>query len=302
MKSSLKGNILLFITSLVWGTTFIFQRMAMQYIGPYTFGTFRMLICGSVLLPLSFIFDNKKDHPYVLEKNYSKKTIILIILIGLSIFFGNTLQQVGLLYTTASKSGFLTSVYIVFVPLLGLFVKNKVHIKIWICIVIALLGSYLLSMDGNMYLQLGDILTFIGAFFFATQIFFVDRLEQNINPVRLCAYQFLIAGILSIIPLVIFEKIDFNLLLKALPMILYASLVSGGIGYTLQLVGQKYTSPTLASLILSLESVFSLICGIIFLKEKIELKGFIGALLIFSSVIISSIDFKSLKKNKKENL
>ena len=221
----------------------------------------------------------------------------MAIFVGVALFLGATFQQLGINITKSpSKSGFISSLYMMFVPIIGYFIRRKPKPIIWLYLGIAIIGSYLISVTGDFKLEVGDLLTLICAIMFAVQIVLVDIINPHINSIKLSAMQFIVAGILSIIFMLFTENIDFNNIVLALPAILYAAIFSGCIAFTLQIVGQKYTESTVASMIMSLESVFALLSGVIILKEELTLRLIIGCILIFISVICAQIDFKKFFK------
>ena len=300
---TLKGPILLFITALLWGTTFVAQALGGDYVGAFTYNTFRYLIAGVVLLAISYIrkfYYKKKEKEFSFVHNVTKKMnytviILLTIGVGVALFLGGAFQQLGITMTKSSgKTGFIASLYIVFVPVLGLMFGRKFNPVIFIFIIIALLGSFLISFDNEMHFELGDILTLICAVFFAFQIVFIDVVNPHMDPIFLTGLECLIAGILSLVCALLFESTSIDNVIKAMPAILYAAILSSCIAYTLQVFGQKYTKPSVAPLIMSLESVFALISGLIVLHESMPIQGYVGCALIFLAIIGAQLDYKSL--------
>lgn len=300
---TLKGPILLFITALLWGTTFVAQALGGDYVGAFTYNTFRYLIAGVVLLAISYIrkfYYKKKEKEFSFVHNVTKKMnytviILLTIGVGVALFLGGAFQQLGITLTKSSgKTGFIASLYIVFVPVLGLMFGRKFNPVIFIFIIIALLGSFLISFDNEMHFELGDILTLICAVFFAFQIVFIDVVNPHMDPIFLTGLECLIAGILSLICALLFESTSIDNIIKAMPAILYAAILSSCIAYTLQVFGQKYTKPSVAPLIMSLESVFALISGLIVLHESMPIQGYVGCALIFLAIIGAQLDYKSI--------
>lgn len=300
-KNNIKGSIILIITAILWGTTFVAQSLGSDYVGPFTYNACRFIITGIILSMVSVIISkNKKDE---INKPENKKSNIWIILmsigVGVSLFFGATFQQIGIDMTkSASKSGFITTIYIVLVPVLGLLLKKKVKPHIWVCLFVALIGSYLISIDGEFNIEIGDILTLICALAFAAQIVIIDIVNPHINSIKLSAIQFVIAGVLSFIIMIITEGINLSNIYLALPAILYAAIFSGCIAFTLQIIGQKYTEPTLASMLMSLENVVALISGVIILHEQLTARTIIGCSLIFIAIIFAQLKiFNKKPKN-----
>lgn len=294
----LKGPLLLLITAFLWGTTFVAQSLGSDHVGAFTYNAGRFITTGIILLIISLI--RKRNVKEYIPTNKNVKWIfIMSIFVGVALFLGATFQQIGINITKSpSKSGFISSLYMMFVPIIGYFIKKKPKSIIWLYLVVAIVGSYMISINGEFRLELGDILTLICAVMFAVQIVLVDIVNPHIDSIKLSAIQFMVAGVLSIIFMLFTETINFNDIYRALPAIMYAAIFSGCIAFTLQIVAQKSTEPTIASMIMSLESVFALISGVVILKEELTLKLIIGCSLIFIAVICAQIDFKKLfKKN-----
>lgn len=291
-----KGPLLLLITAFFWGTTFVAQSLGSNHVGAFTYNAGRFIITGVILLIIS-LFRKRNIKEYIPSSKSVKWIFIMAIFVGVALFMGSTFQQLGINITKSpSKSGFISSLYMVFVPIIGYFIRKKPKPIIWLYLGLAIVGSYLISVNGDFKLELGDILTLICATMFAVQITLVDIINPHIDSVKLSAMQFIVAGILSFVFMLFTEKVNFNDIYLALPAILYAAIFSGCIAYTFQIIGQKYTEPTIASMIMSLESVFALFGGVIILKEELTLRLIIGCILIFISVVCAQIDFKKLFK------
>lgn len=286
------GTLALLLCSLIWGTAFGAQSVGMNYLEPFSFNGFRSIIAviclGGILLVL--YFKNRNNPKFCLVKN--KKAIIGSIFCGIALFFGTSTQQIGISMSTVGKSGFVSALYIIIVPFLGLFLKKKIAPKVWLCVIIALTGLYLLCVKSDFSIEIGDLFIILSAFGFATQILIIDHISNDINPLLLSVIQFGIVGILSLLPIFILEKPTIGGTIDAMPYLLFAGVLSSGIAYTLQNYGQISTPPTIASLVLSLESVFAALTGFLFLDENMSGKEFIGCILIFSAIIISQINFK----------
>ncbi len=296
-KQKITGSILLFITALIWGTTFIAQKLGMDYVDPYTFIALRS---GTAFIVLLCTYLVKRKHQETQQKiPFSKSDIVGSIIIGIVLFIGFTTQQVGMLDTDAGKSGFLTSLYIIFVPLLGIFFKKQVNWSIWLLVVVALFGSYLLCTGENFSIGLGEILIAISGIFFALQILLVDKFN-HVDAIKLSCIQFFVVFVLAIVPMIINQPTFANIV-KALPAILYAGLLSSAIAFTLQIVAQKHVSPTIAALIMSLEAVIATVSGWLILSEHLNMVEIIGCLLIFVAVIAAQLiqSFVESKKNVK---
>lgn len=299
-RNSLFGIILLLITSIIWGLAFIAQSDAMAHIGPLTMNGFRTLLGAIVLLPVVFISDKIKGKKITLlgttNNNEKKHTLIAGLLCGIAIALASTIQQYGIIYTTIGKSGFLTTLYVVFVPLLALLFGKRVNWNGWVAVVIALLGMFLICIEKGEPLNVGDLLIIVSAFFFAVHIIIVDKYASRIDGIRLSFMQFAVCGVLNTIFALIFEEIDFIALGNATISIIYAGVISGAIGYTLQIVAQKWVAPNIAPLIMCLESVFALLAGAILRHEEMIFQVYLGCALVFIAIILAQIDFSSLKK------
>ena len=297
-KKSFLGSSILLVTAIIWGSAFVAQSKGMDYLGPFSFNGIRSIIAIiflSIVL-LCIIIKNKKNPEFKLFKN--RKALLGSIFCGIALMFSTSTQQIGISMTSVGKSGFITSLYIILVPILGLLLKKKVPIKIWFCVGIVLVGLYLLCIKNSVKIEIGDIFLLLSAFGFAVQILIVDNISQDINTILLSIIQLSAVAILSLFPICIIEQPSISNTLNAMPYLLFAGVLSSGIAYTLQIVGQKYTTPVVASLIMSLESVFAAITGWLFLNEILSLNETIGCILIFIAIIISQIDFK---KRENEN-
>ncbi len=290
-----KNFILLFLTALIWGVAFVAQSVAMDYIGPYTFNAVRSLLGGIVLVPCVFLFGQKKKT--VKDEDPSKGTAVdrpgdMItggLLCGIMLFLSTTLQQVGIQYTTVAKAGFITALYIILVPILGIFLKKRVSFQIWISVVIAIIGLYLLCMKGSFHLGQGDFLMLVCSLCFALHILVIDHFTDKVSGVKLSCIQFFVCGLLSCILMFLFEKPAVSDILSAWLPIVYAGVFSSGVAYTLQIIGQKGTDPTIASLILSLESVVSVLAGWIILGQSLTPREILGCLLMFGAIILAQV-------------
>ena len=297
--SSLKGNLILLLTATIWGVAFVAQSVGMDYVGPYTFNAVRFLIGGIVLIPCSFIlkkFGNKKEKP--VAKQDKKKLIKGGIVCGILMFGATTFQQLGIIETSVGKAGFITALYVILVPIFGVVIGKKVRINIWIGAVIAVIGFYVLCINEGFTISHGDILVFICAILFTFHIMTVDHFVEDVNGVKLSCLQFLVAGAISFFCMLVMEQPNIESILMAWQPILYAGIMSCGVAYTLQIIGQKYTNPFLASLIMSLESVISAIAGWLLLGQILAIKELIGCTLVFVAIIIAQIPGKASLDNK----
>ena len=292
-NKSLKGNIMLMLTALIWGTGFVSQSLGMEYIGPFTFNGVRNIIAAIFLIPCIYFLryinkeEKKKMSPH--EKKYLLKGGIYC---GTVLFFASSFQQMGIQYTSVGKAGFITALYVIIVPVMGIFLNKKVSAKIWVSMAAAVFGLYLLCINEGFSINKGDLLILICAFLFSVHILVIDSFSPNTDGVKLSCIQFMVCGIISILPSAILEAPLISDIIKSMGPILYAAVFSSGIAYTLQVVGQKYTSPVIASLILSLESVFSAIFGWIILSQTLSTKEIIGCIIVFAAIINAQIPEK----------
>lgn len=287
------GNFLLLLTAFIWGMAFASQRLAMGYVGPYTFMACRFLLASISLGVLLYFMKGKTENLKVVDKSVIKSGVM----IGLVLYCGALLQQVGMVYTTAGKAGFITTLYIILVPILRTIFGNKIGKNVWIGVVTAFFGLSFIMLKENMSIEKGDAIVFAGSFFWAAHILFADNFTRKHDPVMLSFIQFLTAFVLSTCMMFILEKPSLDGIRSAFPAIFYAGVISAGVGFTLQIVAQKYTSPTVASLILCSESGFSVLGGYIVLHEVLTKKELIGCALMFAAIIIAQLPDKKLKIN-----
>ena len=284
------GSLLLVLAARIWGTAFVAQRLGMTYAGPLTFNGVRCLIGSLVLVPVFLIF--RPAAPVS-----GKKTLLAGLLCGLALFMATNLQQMGLVYTDAGKAGFITTFYIILVPVLGLFLRKKTGAVTWIAVAVALGGLYCLCMKpGEMRVAPGDLLVLGCAFFFAVQILVIDRFVQEVDGIKLSSIQFAVDGVLSLIAALIFEKPDFRAAFQGWGPLLYCGVLSCGVAYTFQILGQKDLHPTVASLLMSLESAFAVLGGWLILKEKLSSRELLGCGLMLAAVLL--VQLAPAKKEK----
>ena len=287
----MKNNILLVLTALIWGCAFVAQSVGMDYVGPFTFNMARFLIGAIVLLPVIWFMDRQRKTGA--EKGAGQKTLIIGgICCGIALAVASTLQQWGILFTTVGKAGFITAMYIVIVPLLGIFIGKKVRPLIIGCVAIAVVGFYFLCMTESLRLGLGDFLVLLCAIAFSIHILVIDHFSPKVDGVKMSAIQFLTAAIISAVPTLLWEQPVFTEILQAWQPVLYAGVMSCGVAYTLQIIAQKNADPTVASLLLSLESVFSVLAGWVLLGQGLSLKDMFGCVLIFCAIILAQLPEK----------
>ena len=295
-KEKIRNSILLLLTAIIWGTAFVAQSVGMDYIGPFTFNAARFLIGGTVLIPL-IIYRSKKNpilsKQSAEEKRKNRKTVwIGGICCGIALCGASLLQQMGIQHTTVGKAGFITTLYIIIVPLVELLFGKKIAKKIWIGAVMAVIGLYLLCINENFSIGKGDFLVLICAVLFAVHILVIDHFAPKADGVCLSAVQFFISGTVSAIGAILFENPNFSAMLEAVVPILYAGVMSCGVAYTLQVIGQKDMNPTVASMILSLESVISVLAGWVILGQALSMKEIIGCVIVFMAVILVQLPEK----------
>ena len=261
----------------------------MDYVQPFTFNGIRSIIGGLVLIPCIFLLNRLKSPSEPIQKSSSRPLLAGGILCGLCLFAASSFQQFGIKYTTVGKAGFITACYIVIVPILGLFLKKKCSPLIWVSVLLALVGLYFLCMSGSISLGLGDLLVLIGAFLFSIHILVIDHYSPLADGVQLSCIQFFVCGVLSLICMFLFETPDLSMILMAWLPILYAGVLSCGVAYTLQVVGQKNMNPTVASLILSMESCISVLAGWLILGQALSSRELLGCVLMFAAIILAQI-------------
>ncbi len=296
-SKSLKSSGMLLLAAFVWGVAFVAQSEGMKHVGAFTFIAVRFFIGGIVLIPL--VLWRKKEN----EKKKTKLKTILLggICCGVFLFLGSTLQQYGMLWTTVGKAGFITSLYIIIVPLLGLLLGKKVGLNLWISVILAAMGMYLLCITENFQMSTGDFLVLICAFAFSFHILVIDYFSDKVDGVLLSCIQFFVVAILGSIGMFLFEEPRVEQIFAASMPILYAGVMSSGVGYTLQILAQKNVEPTIAALIMSMESVFAMLAGWLLLGEIMSTKEFIGCFLVFIGIILAQLPEKRKKRIILEN-
>ncbi len=294
-NKAMLGNLCLILTALIWGCAFVAQSVGMEYVEPITFNGIRCIIGGIVLIIANLAFDSvkKKNGTYKkIEKSEQKELIKGGIVCGIIIFFASTIQQIGISQTTVGKAGFISVLYILIVPFIGLLLKQKLPKMIWICCALAIAGLYLLCMNESFSIGKGDMIVLISAIAYAVHIIAIGHFAPKVDCVKLSCLQFLVCGVISVVVMFIFEKPNLQNILNAWLPIIYAGALSGGVGYTLQTVAQKWTKPSVASLLMSLESVFAVLAGAVILHQIPTLRESAGCILMFISIIIIQLPEK----------
>lgn len=283
--------ICLFLAALIWGFAFVAQSVGMDYIGPFTFNGIRCVMGGAVLIPVALIAvrAERRREPEKRRKTDIRTVLAGGLCCGCIMFAATSLQQIALLTAQAGKAGFLTAMYVVLVPLISVFIGKKIQKKIWICVGMSVCGMYLLCVSGRMSLGREDLLLILCALIFALHILAVDYFVERMNGVVLSCLQFLIAGGISIVLMFLLEDPDPQAILRAKSTLLYTGLLSCGAGYTFQILGQKGVHPTFASLIMSLESVFSVIGGWLILHESLSPREITGCVIMFAAIVIAQV-------------
>ena len=289
-----KGQAALLLAAVIWGSAFIFQKMGMDHIGPFTFGVFRFILGSLALLPVIWVFGKLNDRKPIEERTeitpWSDKTLIIgSLLCGAANFIAGSLQQIGIVYTTAGKAGFITSLDIIIVPILMLFLRQKIERTTWLGIAIALVGVWLLCITEGFTIAKGDAYVMGCAVAYSFQILLIDHYSERVDVLKLSFAQFFIAGALSIPAALLTETIVMRYIIACAGPILYVAFLEVSIAFTLQVVGQKYTSPAVAAIIMSLESVFAALCGALFLHETMTGRELAGCIIMFAAFIISQI-------------
>lgn len=298
-KTNYKSLLLLLLAAIIWGVAFVAQSVGMEYVKPFTFNGVRCILGGVVLLPVIYLFDRKKK-PEVRREEDKKSLWIGGSLCGLCLCVASSFQQIGLQYTTAGKAGFLTALYIVLVPIIGLLFKKKCSPFVLGSIVLATVGLYLLSIKDGFYIEKGDIYVMICALIFSLHILTIDYFSPKCDGVKLSCVQFFISGIIATVIALIVEKPQLSQIMAAWLPIAYAGVLSCGVAYTLQIIGQKGMNPTVASLVLSLESVVSVLAGWILLNQVLSTREIVGCVIMFIAIILAQVNFE--KPQNKEAL
>ena len=293
MKKQLRGSLLLLFATLIWGSTFIAQSVGMDYIGPFTFQAVRCFLAVIAMLPCIYLFDQlSPEKGSFRERWMNPKLWTTGSLCGIALFVAANLQQIGLVDTDAGKAGFITALYIVLVPILGLVFHKRPGISAWISVAIAVIGLYMLSCTGTTGIERGDLLLMGCALAFAIQITLVDRLAGNLDGLRVNCIQALVCATLSVPFMLLTETVDWNNLLHCWFPLFYAGVLSMGVAYSLQILGQQSLDPTPASLIMSMEAIFAALCGWLLLNERMNSSELLGCALVLAGVIISQIPIK----------
>ena len=305
MSKNFKGNLLLILAALLWGISFVMQDKAGEVLSPFAINGIRSIIGSFFLIPVILFFSKKNNKPFFEKTGMARKDLIVSgTLCGVFLCIATNFQQFGIILypkeaAASGRSGFITALYVVLVPVFGVFMTKKVNLSVWLGVLLAVVGMCLLCLSngiGNIYL--GDLIVLCCALAFTMQIICIDKFADRVDGIKLSSFQFLVCGVLSLILMLIFEEPTLLQVKESLPYILYLGIVSCGIAYTLQIVGQQYSkNPTVASILMSLESVFAAISGAIIIGERFTLRETLGCIIMFVAIV-----FAQLPEPKKKNI
>lgn len=299
MKRELKASIMLFATAIIWGLAFVAQAAGMEHLGPLSFTASRCFV-AVVFLYLTYKFFMMKSASYREEKFDMKRTLVGGSICGLVFTIAINLQQVSLIYTTAAKASFLTALYIVFIPVIGLFFGRRPSVKIILCIFLAMVGTYLLSIKGGLNINRGDLIVILSALVFAIHILLLTKYSTNTNAVLVSLVQFAVCGVISLAGALVLEDMSMEAILKSQVTILYVGILSSGVGFTIQLMALKDLEPVVASMICSLESVFGALFGWLILSQEMTEREIFGAIVIFLATIFAQVPIETYLEKRLE--
>ena len=293
-RGELLHTLALLVCAAIWGSAFVAQSVGAEYVGAFTFLAVRNWIAVVFLIPVIYVRDTilrKRGRPSVRPANRTQRRCLLTggAACGFFLCAASAFQQVGIRYTTTAKAGFITALYVVIVPILSVFFGKSVKSRIWMCVALAVLGLYLLCMRGELSLSFGDGVVLVCAFLFACQIMTVDFFAPQVDTVRLSQMQFLVTAFLSTVCMFLFEQLNPDALIMALPSIAYAGVMSSGVAYTLQIIGQQNLNPAIASITMSLESVFAALAGWLVLGQSMTVRELSGCILMFAAIILAQL-------------
>lgn len=301
MSVLIKSNLLLLLAAAIWGFAFVAQRVGMEYVGPFTFNGVRFALGSLSLVPL-ILFYNKNHQDKDNADGKLKYVAGVGLLAGAVLFMGASLQQIGMVDTTAGKAAFITCLYIVLVPLAGIFLKRYISLSTWMGSIIAVVGLYLLCVKDSFFISYGEVLELVGAFFWTIHILVIDHFSRKVDVLKLSFFQFVTCSALSLIAAFFMETTNLDALGQALIPILYGGICSVGIAYTLQVVGQKNAQPSHAAIILSMETVFAAIGGWLILNEKLGFQETLGCVIMLAGMLLSQLQNVNNPKEEQEEL
>ena len=295
-KTQWKGVVMLMLTALIWGSSFVAQSVGMESVEAFTFNGIRTLMGAVVLLPFILIRDRIQGKSMTAEqikvrKATDKKTVRYGLVLGLVFCAASNFQQFAFEYSTSGKIAFITALYMFFVPLFGLFLKKKVPLLTWVCVLAGFVGLYFLSIGpgGLGSVNRGDFRAFICAIFYAVHILLIEKFAPDVDGIKLSCTQFVVSGVITCILMFIFETPQMSAILTAIVPLLYSGIMSCGLAYTFQIVGQKYTEATVASLIMCMESVFAVLAGALLLHEVLSGREIVGCVIMFAAIVLSQL-------------
>ena len=298
-KNQLVGSLLLLICAFIWGSAFVAQTTGAEYVGPFTFIYLRSFLGGLVLLPVIFVTGKIRRKNSAEEKSYAsdKKTLFTGGLVcGIALCFASVFQQAGIdKGTDPGKAGFITALYILLVPLSSLFMKKRVRPVIWPCIAASVVALYLLCVTESNSVELSDLLVLICAVLYTVHILVIDKVSPHVDGVKLSCIQFFVAGVISLVPALLYEGFDIEAIIAAMPSVAYSGIMSSGVAYTLQILGQQKTEPALASMIMSLESVFAVLTSMVVLHLAPTAREAAGCVIMFVAIIVAQLPEKKKK-------
>lgn len=286
------ATVMMWLTAAIWGFAFVAQRRGMDDIGPFAFNGIRFLLGGVALIPLLIFFRRKS----ATGNRFSFKLIRSTLPLGVILFAASAFQQVGMQWTTAGKAGFITGLYIILVPVIGIFIRQKIHKQLWIGAAMAAVGLYFLSVNESFQINKGDFLVLVSACFWAVHVQLINHMLNSKDPLSISVIQFLTCGILSLTAMFFFEKTSWIGIMNASLPLAYGGLISVGIAYTLQVVAQQYVEPSKASVILSFETVFAAIGGFLLLNESFTERNIYGIVLMFAGMLVVQTEPEKLLK------
>ena len=302
MRGQARSNLLLLMTAIIWGSAFIAQSKGADVIGPFTFNTVRYALAVVALLPVIYIFSRKRNSENTVDQDIPKangtKTLIIGgIATGIALFTASSLQQYAMAFTTAAKAGFITTLYVILVPIVGIFLKKKIRPIIWFCALLAVIGLYLLSIKpGTFSISRGDFFVLLCALAFTGHILIIDYFSPKTDGVKLSCIQFAVVSIASFVAMMMTETFVLSEVLDAIIPLLYTGVLSSSVGYTCQIIAQKKADPVISSLILSLESVFAAIFGALILRESMSGREITGCAIMFVAIIIAQLPEKKNRR------
>ena len=301
-KKDLTSGALLLLTAAIWGFAFVAQKVGSAYVGSFTFNGIRFLIGSASLLPVIWLLGRKRTVSAKQARVFDRRTLLIGAGAGVILCIAANLQQLGIAGfaglpgTTAGKAGFITALYVVLVPVCGIFMKQRVGVNVWAGMALAITGIYLLSVTGDFRIGFGDLVVLVCAFFFTAHILYIDRVVRDADPVKISCVQFAVAGVISLVIALCTEPIAWSRIMSAAPAILYGGVMSTGVAYTLQVVAQRDARPAPAAIILSMESVFSVIGGALLLQEQMTGRGYLGCVLVLAALILAQLPIGKKEK------